>query len=96
MHNYQRVVNVIATEAPRINIMVLELAAMSLQKHDTISVSLTTYPINQMVDVDVWDHSTGSPELKEQKSIRFNDPDAETEIDRLINKVRGLYGEQAS
>lgn len=73
-----------------------ELLTLSYKPHDKISVALTTYPINQAVDIDIWDLSSGQPELKEHKSICFDAPSAQAQLDRLIHKVRGLYGEQAA
>ena len=75
---------------------IAQLLTLTYIPHDTISVSLTTYPVNQAVDVDIWDLSSGKPELKEHNSICFDAPDAQTQMDSLINKVRGFYGELAA
>ncbi len=76
--------------------MLLELVALTFRKHAKTSVLLSTYPDSQVIDVGIWDHSTGEPELQETQSICFESSDAETQIDKLINRVRDFYGEQAA
>ncbi|KZN65269.1 hypothetical protein N473_01485 [Pseudoalteromonas luteoviolacea CPMOR-1] len=69
-----------------------ELLLASFQQHDRVSISINTYPRNQMIDVVTYDHATtheGKPDANviDMSTVLLNSPDAESQLNKLIADV---------
>ncbi|MBD1583463.1 hypothetical protein [Pseudoalteromonas sp. S16_S37] len=78
-----------------------QLISLSLIYNEQVSVSTTTFPRNQMLDVVIFKYSLVNgkehSELYEPPlTIKLNSHDAITQIDNLLVKINRLYSSQAN
>ncbi|KJZ03259.1 hypothetical protein TW73_08905 [Pseudoalteromonas piscicida] len=84
----------------KLTLLITKLIVLSLNDTSRISVSVTTFPSSQAIDVTIYRRYTfqgkNCSELYEMpETIYLNDHSAITQIDRLLVKINTLYNSHA-